>query len=155
MSLIYLEDNFITRNQSMSIISHYKNNICSAYKHKLTYPLSINSDNILVKDIVSRITEKCKKFDDNIKLQNLEIVKWPFNSWLDYHIDTNPLNDVFASILYLNDNFLGGQTAFDTFEIEPRIGRLLIFSNRYYRHSVKKVKFNTRYTLATWYVLND
>ena len=110
----------------MSIISHYKNNICSAYKHKLTYPLSINSDNILVKDIVSRITEKCKKFDDNIKLQNLEIVKWPFNSWLDYHIDTNPLNDVFASILYLNDNFLGGQTAFDTFEIEPRIGRLLI-----------------------------
>ena len=151
MSLIYLEDDFITESQSMSIINHYNNNLNLTYRHYLSCPLSIDSNNLLVKDIVSKITDKCKKFDNNIRLQNLEIVKWPFNSWMDPHFDDD-LDDVFASIVYLNDNFLGGQTAFDTFQIDAKLGRLLIFSNRYYRHSVKRVKFKTRYTLAAWYV---
>lgn len=151
MSLIYLEDGFITESQSMSIIKHYKDNLNLTYKHYLSHPLTIDSDNLLVKDIVNKITDKCKKFDDNIKLQNLEIVEWPFNSWMDPHVDDN-LNDVFASIVYLNDNFFGGQTAFDNFQIDAKLGRLLIFSNRHYRHSVRRVKFNTRYTLAAWYV---
>ena len=154
MSLIYLEDNFITRGQSMSIIDHYKSNLNSVYNHNLTYPLPINLDkcsNSLIQTITNKITDKCKMFDNNVEIQNLEIVKWPFNSRLNYHIDED-LDDVFASILYLNDNFWGGQTAFDTFQINPKIGRLLIFSNRHYKHSVRRVKFNSRYTLAAWYV---
>ena len=154
MSLIYLEDNFITRGQSMSIIDHYKSNLNSVYNHNLTYPLPINFDkcsNSLIQTITNKITDKCKIFDNNIEIENLEIVKWPFNSRLNYHIDDD-LEDVFAAILYLNDNFWGGQTAFDTFQINPKIGRLLIFSNRHYKHSVRRVKFNSRYTLAAWYV---
>ena len=154
MSLIYLEDNFITRGQSMSIIDHYKSNLNSVYNHNLTYPLPINLDkcsNSLIQTITNKITDKCKMFDNNVEIQNLEIVKWPFNSLLNYHIDED-LDDVFAAILYLNDNFWGGQTAFDTFQINPKIGRLLIFSNRHYKHSVRRVKFNSRYTLAAWYV---
>ena len=154
MSLIYLEDNFITRGQSMSIIDHYKSNLNSVYNHNLTYPLPINLDkcsNSLIQTITNKITDKCKMFDNNVEIQNLEIVKWPFNSRLNYHIDED-LDDVFASILYLNDNFWGGQTAFDTFQINPKIGRLLIFSNRHYKHSVRRVKFNSRYTLSAWYV---
>ena len=154
MSLIYLEDNFITRGQSMSIIDHYKSNLNSVYNHNLTYPLPINLDkcsNSLIQTITNKITDKCKMFDNNVEIQNLEIVKWPFNSRLNYHIDED-LDDVFAAILYLNDNFWGGQTAFDTFQINPKIGRLLIFSNRHYKHSVRRVKFNSRYTLSAWYV---
>ena len=154
MSLIYLEDNFITRGQSMSIIDHYKSNLNSVYNHNLTYPLPINLDkcsNSLIQTITNKITYKCKMFDNNVEIQNLEIVKWPFNSRLNYHIDED-LDDVFAAILYLNDNFWGGQTAFDTFQIIPKIGRLLIFSNRHYKHSVRRVKFNSRYTLSAWYV---
>ena len=138
----------------MSIIDHYKSNLNSVYNHNLTYPLPINLDkcsNSLIQTITNKITDKCKMFDNNVEIQNLEIVKWPFNSRLNYHIDED-LDDVFASILYLNDNFWGGQTAFDTFQINPKIGRLLIFSNRHYKHSVRRVKFNSRYTLAAWYV---
>ena len=138
----------------MSIIDHYKSNLNSVYNHNLTYPLPINLDkcsNSLIQTITNKITDKCKMFDNNVEIQNLEIVKWPFNSRLNHHIDED-LDDVFASILYLNDNFWGGQTAFDTFQINPKIGRLLIFSNRHYKHSVRRVKFNSRYTLAAWYV---
>ena len=138
----------------MSIIDHYKSNLNSVYNHNLTYPLPINLDkcsNSLIQTITNKITDKCKMFDNNVEIQNLEIVKWPFNSRLNYHIDED-LDDVFASILYLNDNFWGGQTAFDTFQINPKIGRLLIFSNRHYKHSVRRVKFNSRYTLSAWYV---
>ena len=82
MSLIYLEDNFITRGQSMSIIDHYKSNLNSVYNHNLTYPLPINLDkcsNSLIQTITNKITDKCKMFDNNVEIQNLEIVKWPFN----------------------------------------------------------------------------
>ena len=156
MSLIYLEDDFITESQSMSIIRYYEDNLNLTYKHGFSHPFTIHSDNLIVKDIVSKITDKCKKFDDNIKLETLEIVKWPFNSRMGYHTDGDSnSSDVFAGMIYLNDNFLGGQTAFDNFQINAKLGRLLIFSNGHYRHSVRRVKFNTRYTLSAWYVKND
>ena len=59
--------------------------------------------------------------------------------------------DIFATLVYLNNNYSGGQTKFREFAIEPKVGRLAIFSNFSYYHSVTKVQRNERYTLAGWY----
>ena len=68
MSLIYLEDDFITESQSMSIIRYYEDNLNLTYKHGFSHPFTINPDNLIVKGIVSKITDKCKKFDDNYRM---------------------------------------------------------------------------------------
>ena len=151
MSLIYLEDNFISREQSRYIINYYKTHLDSVNQYNLTYPLSIlNTTDYSLKTISDRILSICKRFKNDVDLDNLEIVKWPVKSHMKFHKDTKT-GDVFASILYLNDNYIGGNTAFDSFQVDPKVGRLLIFSNSQYKHHVTKVIGKHRYALSFWY----
>ena len=47
------------------------------------------------------------------------------------HFDDNNVHnpDVFAAMLYLNDDFSGGHTIFEELEVKPKTGKLIIFSN--------------------------
>ena len=65
--------------------------------------------------------------------------------------------NVLAAFLYLNDNYVGGHTQFDNlnggvwYDVKPRTGKLLIFSNREYLHHVSRVESGTRYVLSFWF----
>jgi predicted 2-oxoglutarate/Fe(II)-dependent dioxygenase YbiX len=57
-----------------------------------------------------------------------------------------------SSILYLNDDYEGGETNYEDGTIfKPKKGRLLFFDGKYHKHGVNKVRNNIRYTVATWY----
>ncbi len=110
-------------------------------------------DHKLFEDVINSITDICKKFDDNIRLDYSTIIRWPSGTFMKPHYDNsyqdNP--DVFASILYLNDDFDGGYTCFEEFEIKPKTGKLVIFSNSKYLHHVSKVEGGERFVLSLWY----
>ena len=60
------------------------------------------------------------------------------------HIDPHRPNQepIYSQlVVYLNDDFDGGYTCFDEYEIKPEIGKLLIFSNSIYKHSVSKIEW--------------
>jgi hypothetical protein len=60
-----------------------------------------------------------------------------------------------SSILYLNDNYTGGETAFPRHEIKfkAKAGDLLLFpSNFCYPHEALPVTKGTKYAIVTWYV---
>ena len=78
----------------------------------------------------------------------MEIVKWPTGSKMTLHRDEG---DTFSWIIYLNDDFEGGETVIDGIKIQPKIGRLVLFSNGFYEHEVKEITKGTRYTLIAWY----
>ena len=69
------------------------------------------------------------------------------------HVDDNNVHkpDVFAAMLYLNDDFTGGFTCFEDFEVKPEIGKLIVFSNSQYLHYVSKVEGVERFVLSFWY----
>ena len=69
------------------------------------------------------------------------------------HIDENNIHepDVFAAMLYLNDNFTGGSTMFEDIEIKPKPGKLIIFSNNKHLHYVSEVGGAERFVLSFWY----
>ncbi len=68
------------------------------------------------------------------------------------HFDTANDETTLASIIYLNQNFKGGQTYYeDSTSIQPISGRGLFFDGNFYKHGVKKVEKNTRYVVATWF----
>ena len=56
-----------------------------------------------------------------------------------------------AIVAYLNDDFNGGYTCFDDYEIKPETGKLLVFSNSVYKHSVSKIDGGERFALSIWY----
>ena len=161
MNILYLEDNFITAKQSKDIINFYNNHLIHTYEYRscdnnVSYPLNIVNQykhEHILNICVDRIVKLCKGFVQDAKLDNLEIVKRPPSSSMDYHVDS-VTGDVLSGIVYLNDDYFGGSTGFESFQVEPKVGRLIIFSNSHYRHCVNEVKGNYRYTLSSWFVKN-
>jgi hypothetical protein len=153
--MIFIQENFLSENQCNELIELYNFNESMSYQYRDTYPLIVTNTHIQwVEDIHKKVEFVCKKFTNiSIKLDKCEIVKWPKGSCQEYHYD--PDTDVFAVIIYLNDNFDGGNTCFKfnpEIKITPERGKCLVFSNSIHLHKVEEVKNNTRYTLAYWFI---
>ena len=155
--IIHIEDGFLTKEECQHFIEYYVKHKSSIeyYNVNSTFTLNILSiykkDKIL-SDVVDRVSNICKSFDSDIVLDTLQIVRWPIASSMKPHFD--PSNDVFAAMVYLNDDFSGGHTCFDHLEVKPEVGKMIIFSNSQYRHYVTNVNSGIRHTLAFWFVVN-
>ena len=110
-------------------------------------------DDELFKTVVHEVTNLCKGFDSDIILDYVGVVRWPVGTFMKPHFDKNDIHgpDVFAAMLYLNDDFDGGSTVFEHIEVKPETGKLVIFSNSQYLHHVSKVEKSERYVLSFWY----
>jgi len=144
--MIFIEKNFISKQKCQDLISLYEENNKISYQHRDTFP--INTEKFL--NITDRIETICFEFNNSIRLDTHQIVKWPQGSFMDPHKD--PQNDVFAAIVYLNDDYVGGETGIENMTIKPEVGKLVIFSNNQLMHWVNKIEKGTRYTLAMWFI---
>ena len=104
-------------------------------------------------EVVTRVNSICKNFDSDANLDYVGVVRWPVGTFMKPHVDDNNVHkpDVFAAMLYLNDNFTGGSTCFENFEVKPEVGKLIVFSNSQYLHYVSKVEGAERFVLSFWY----
>jgi len=104
--------------------------------------------------VVNRVTRICKLFDDRANPDYVGVIKWTPGTFMKPHYDSSAkegIYDLFAALLYLNDDFEGGYTGFKDFEVNPKTGNLLIFSNSQYKHHVTRVVGKERYALSFWY----
>ena len=168
MSLPYIEENFISSDECQRLIdfadANKKENVSrdDVYStdiewidHGATYygnnvdPVTAESDD----DAVIKVTEKCKTFAE-CELIYAGVVRWPVGTFMNPHYDNskkNDIYDIFAAMLYLNDDFNGGHTGFENFELVPKQGQLCVFSNSQYKHHVTKVEDAERFVLSFWY----
>ena len=145
-----LTDNFLSKKECDFLINFYKSNETKSFLFRDVYPLKLDIDNSAISFLVEKLKSTSKLF--NSKIDWFEIVKWPIGSKQDLHFDATSNRTTFSSIVYLNQNFEGGETYYeDGTIIKPILGRSLFFDGNYYKHGVKKVKKNTRYVIATWY----
>ena len=104
--------------------------------------------------VVDKVTTICKSFDDRANLDYVGVVRWPIGTFMNPHYDNSAkdgIYDIFAAMLYLNDDFSGGHTGFENFKLVPKIGQLCIFSNSQFKHHVTKVEGAERFVLSFWY----
>lgn len=135
-------DNFFSKNTCDRYIRFYNEHYNKSYAYIDTRPLKI--------DVDENINSIIKKFDIKFYLDNLEIVQRKSGSVMEDHIDTG---DSLSFILYLNDDYFGGETVLeDTVTIIPKTGRLLIFTNGTIPHRVNVIKSGVRYVIAGWFV---
>jgi len=138
--IIHREDNFLPEKYCTDLIDIFK-----------TYDYTPYHDTFIFKYTDPEVLKKICKTFPNYNLQfpdNMEIVQWPTNSQMSPHYDPG---DRFAFIIYLNDNFTGGETVIDGVSISPKTGRLVLFNNGIYKHEVRQITEGTRYTLISWY----
>ena len=117
-------------------------------------PITLNmTDDELFSNVINSVTDLCKTFESEIVLDYVGVVRWPVGTFMKPHFDKNDVHgeDVFAAMLYLNDDFDGGSTVFEHMDVKPEAGKLIIFSNSQYLHHVNKVDMSERYVLSFWY----
>ena len=145
--------NFLSIEECDYLINLYDKNKDKVffYEGNKTWPLNLNefvSDSVVNK-IILRINDICVSENEKTYLDTIQIVKWPTNSFMNKHTDSE--TDQFSCILYLNDDFEGGQTLIGNSFVEPKTGLLTIFVGSQITHSVTKITQGSRYTLALWY----
>ena len=173
-NIIYIEENFITPDECKKFIDLSKSNkkelpYGSPSRGGDTYLTTVewknqgasyyggNVDTVvpsLDEEVVTRVNTSCKFFDSKSKLDYVGVVRWPIGTFMNPHYDNSSkdgIYDIFAAMLYLNDDFSGGHTGFENMEIVPKVGKLVIFSNSQYKHHVTKVEDAERFVLSFWY----
>ena len=171
--LIYIEENFLTPDECNKFIDLSKSNkkempYGSPSRGGDTYLTTVewknqgasyyggNVDTVvpsLDEDVVNRVNTLCKSFDSESNLDYVGVVRWPIGTFMKPHTDNNNNHpkDMFAAMLYLNDDYSGGHTCFEYMEVKPEVGKLIIFSNAHYLHYVSKVEESERFVLSFWY----
>ena len=143
-------DNFLSKRESDFLINFYKSNEKNSFLFRNRYTLDLNENNFMVSFLAKKLQRTSKLF--NSKIDWFQLIKWPINSKQNLHFDTSSDQTTLSSIIYLNENFIGGQTYYeDNTTIQPVIGRALFFDGNFYKHGVKKVKKDVRYVVAAWY----
>ena len=105
--------------------------------------------------------------EKNIYLEYTNLVYWGVGMKLEPHADNFWIDDPqkphytsnrdYSSVLYLNNDFTGGETYFRdyNYSITPKPGKLVIFtSGAKHIHGVTEILSGKRYTMATWYTKN-
>lgn len=94
--------------------------------------------------------------EKNIKSREhtMHLLKYPQSGYLPAHQDQGISSRVLSVLLYLNDNYEGGEIEFkhSNIKFKPEAGSILFFpSNFLYVHEVHPVTKGPRYALPNWY----
>jgi hypothetical protein len=103
----------------------------------------------ILRQVYCKLIKTIKNVNDKLFISHTEIVKWPTNTAQGAHFDFS-----FApctTILYLNDNYEGGETFLEKKIITPKKGNLIFFKGKTIEHGVKKITKGTRYTIPCWW----
>jgi predicted 2-oxoglutarate/Fe(II)-dependent dioxygenase YbiX len=94
--------------------------------------------------------------EKNIKSRehNMHLLRYDYSGYLPAHQDQGVSTRVLSVLLYLNDDYEGGELEFkhSNIKIKPEPGSVLFFpSNFLYVHEVHPVTKGPRYALPNWY----
>jgi len=96
----------------------------------------------------------------SLSLLNPHVVKWDKGDEMLAHDDLGEHREFpdrqFAAIVYLNEDYTGGELMFPDLNmgIRGHTGELVLFKGGSVMHSVNKITSGTRYTLAAWLTPN-
>ena len=158
--IIQVYDHFLTVDECNYLIDFYKNNkdLSVEFGQEGRYPrwpFEMHPNTTEFKLLQNKLNEKSIYVNNSI-IDYIQIVRWPIGSKQDPHYDVAHNFTTLASIIYLNDNFIGGETYFtDGMTFAPRQGRLILFDGQYFEHGVHDVHTHERYVVAAWYKKNE
>jgi hypothetical protein len=114
--------------------------------------VSKSDDNIesnFIKKLHARISHHIQNIDKDAYVNYLEIVRWKQGLDMETHYDFD--YHTYTSVIYLNDDYEGGETFVDGMKITPATGKIVTFEGNTLLHGVNKITKGNRYTVPVWY----
>ena len=147
-------DNFLDDDLCDFFIAYIKNSK-NKIKHRNTSviecdKIAVQDNGVEFKILLSKLTFFVKKYFIDACINYSQITEWPTNEFQNSHIDFD--HHSHTSVLYLNDDYEGGDTVVGDKVIVPKKGKIILFEGNKIEHKVLKIKSGTRYTNSTWYI---
>jgi hypothetical protein len=146
--------NFISDDDSRELIEFHNKNFGVdkkyCFTHRDTEVLELSTGfPVGFKKITDTLNGFIKTIDENYEINYFQIVRWPTGESQDEHkdFDYHP----YTTILYLNDDYKGGETVVGDQTILPERNKLIGFEGDKTTHKVNEIIEGTRYTLPCWY----
>ena len=139
-----------------------KNTTLSVYKDNPCVLVAPETDEIIsiikkYSEIAIKLHKEKNGFVADLYTTEGFLSVWKEGSWAGVHTDSHANYEFlqFSTVIYLNDDFTGGETYFPNqdFLYTPKSGDILLFPSggTEYVHGVKKVLSGNRYTIAMWH----
>jgi len=101
------------------------------------------------KKILCKLISEARKHS-NVYLDYADLVEWDEqNVGMIKHKDYS--HQCLSSVIYLNDNYEGGETIVGKKIVKPETGKIIFFNGSKVSHSVNKIIKGKRYTIASWF----
>ena len=99
---------------------------------------------------------ECSLFNSISGDEGFQILKYNKDEEYLTHIDSsNKVKRVVSLIIYLNDNYIGGETTFirQDIKLKGNTGDILAFPSNYcFPHRAEKIVSGTKYVMVTWFI---
>lgn len=145
-------DEFLSKKVTKLLIDYFKQREAKTFfLHNNRYPLFFGRHTGELPFLRNKLINKAKLINGST-IDWFHIVKWIPSHGQQLHYDLADETTTLTSIIYLNDDFEGGETYFeDGTTFTPKVGRALYFDGNYHKHGVKPITNGTRYTVSAWY----
>lgn len=112
--------------------------------------------NIAIDNGLKKYFDVYPRAEKNVKTKERfpKLLKYSAGNNMPPHSDHGVTSRVISCILYLNDNYSGGELYFPYLDVlfKPTAGSVVFFpSNFIYTHEVKKINSGTRYSYPNWF----
>ena len=150
-------ENFLSGDECNRLIEiHRKLFVSQGWFHNETEVLDFmpmlpnhSEDDVFARCIHGKITEHIKAVNKSSFIDYFHAVKWREGLAMPKHVDFD--FHTWTSVIYLNDDYEGGETVVGDKEITPRQGKIVTFQGPSVLHGVNKVLKGDRYTVPVWY----
>ena len=113
---------------------------------------SVGHDSSHFNKIMDWIDPILPKSDDYSEVSHMQLIKYPTDSCMPFHMDAADSEDTATALFNLNDNFHGGRLIVDGHIIQPSTGQMVCFNNSTETwHGVDTILQGERYVLALWF----
>ena len=148
---VYLLKNFMQQNETTLYIKYIQNKYDRVGDIKNWYTRTIDISQDPIVDKVKQFIES--KLPVKLTCSQAQIQIWPegSESQLHKHESNDRENGDFNSLIYLNDDFDGGEFITEVSKYKPEVGTLTFFNGRNNYHGVAQVKKAHRFTLIFWW----
>lgn len=147
---------------SKTACDEYIQRIESIYKERCDNgmdPMSFSTRLIDIDEPIIGIIKRYIENRINVELNHrwTQLQVWPVNSNSVRHVHDDPRSGDanYNSLLYLNDDFFGGEFFTDDIIIKPKAGRLTLFNGKKSYHGVSRVLEKPRYSIIFWWNIKE
>tara|TARA_R100001244_G_C5168673_1_gene131562 strand:+ start:3031 stop:3555 length:525 start_codon:yes stop_codon:yes gene_type:complete len=164
-SVFHIIENFISEKDAKQFIDFFNTNenLCNdveeEHKHRNIHYDDIKNEKI--KNLLDYYAIKNSIFIDHLfktkttLWQTMRLCRWNEGETMALHIDRNVKsrtnNMDYSSLLYLNDDYEGGELIFNTEILKMKKFSCIVFESDIHIHGVRKILKNKRYTIPSWY----